>query len=134
MRLWTPYGLDGRGNQTVFYGTEGYLEGTTAIKGDEKIKISPEDYGVGPVESNMENFITAVAADNPAMLNTPIEIGAVSAILCNLGNIGTRLGNASLTYDGGQRKITKCSASLCKANAMLTKEYREPYTLAYSGI
>jgi len=133
MRLWTPYGLDGRGNQTVFYGTEGYLEGTTAVKGDEKIKIRPEDYGVGPVEGNMENFITAVAADDPSLLNTPIDVGAVSAILCNLGNIGTRLGNAKLTYDGKQRRITQCSADLCKANAMLTKEYRSPYTLAYTG-
>ena len=133
MRLWTPYDLGGHGNATVFYGTEGHMEGTTAVRGKETIKIRPEDYGIEPVEGIMENFITAVRNDDPAMLSAPIEVGAVPAILCNLGNIGTRLGNASLTYDGKSQKITNCSAELCKANAMLTKEYRKPYTLAYTG-
>ena len=133
MRLWTPYDMGGHGNATVFYGTEGWLEGTTAHKGQEKIKVRPEDYGVQPTEGNMDNFITAVRNDDPSMLNAPIEVGAVSAILCNLGNIGTRLGNASLTYDGKSRKVTECSADLSKANAMLTKQYRKPYTLAYTG-
>ena len=117
----------------VFYGTEGWLEGTTAHKGKEKVKVRPEDYGVQPGEGNMENFISAVRNDDPSMLNAPIEVGAVSAILCNLGNIGTRLGNATLTYDGKSEKITQCSTDLRKANAMLTKEYRKPYTLAYTG-
>jgi hypothetical protein len=67
------------------------------------------------------------------MLNSPIETGGVLSNLCNLGNIGTRLGNAKLTYDGKTQRITKCSANLHKANAMLTKEYRWPYTLAYTG-
>ncbi len=133
MRLWTPYDMGGHGNATVFYGTEGWLEGTTAHKGQEKIKIRPEDYGVQPTEGNMDNFITAVRNDDPSMLNAPIEVGAVSAILCNLGNIGTRLGNASLTYDDKGKKITQCSTDLSKANAMLTKQYRKPYTLAYTG-
>jgi len=134
MRLWTPYDMGGHGNATVFYGTEGWLEGTTAHKGKEKVKVRPEDYGVQPVEqSNMENFISAVRNDDPSMLNAPIEVGAVSAILCNLGNIGTRLGNATLTYDGKSEKITQCSTDVCKANAMLTKEYRKPYMLAYTG-
>jgi len=133
MRLWTPYDMGGHGNATVFYGTEGWLEGTTAHKGKEKIKVRAEDYGVEPVEGIMENFITAVRNDAPSMLTSPIEVGAVSSILCSLGNIGTRLGNATLTYDGKSRKITKCSKNLNKANAMLTKEYRRPYTLAYTG-
>jgi len=133
MRLWTPYKLGDFGNATVFYGTEGWLEGKTAHKGKETIQVKAEDYGVEPVEGIMENFITAVRNDNPSMLTSPIEVGSVSAILCNLGNIGTRLGNATLTYDEKTRKITKCSKDLDKANAMLTKEYRNPYTLAYNG-
>jgi len=133
MRLWTPYKLEGHENATVFYGTEGYMEGTTAIRGKEKIKVRPEDYGVEPVEDNTKNFITAVRNDDPSMLNAPIEIGAVSAILCHLGNIGTRLGNATLSYDGKNQRITECSADLDKANAMLTKQYRKPYTLVYTG-
>jgi predicted dehydrogenase len=133
MRLWTPYDMGDYGNATVFYGTEGWLEGRTAHRGDEKVQVKPEDYGVEPVEGITENFIEAVRHDDPSMLNSPIEVGAVSAILCNLGNIGTRLGNATLTYDGNSQKITQCSKDLGKANDMLTKHYREPYTLAYAG-
>jgi len=133
MRLWTPYDMGGYGNATVFYGTEGYMEGSTAVRGDEKIEVKPQDYGIEPVEDIRENFITAVRNDDPSMLNSPIDIGAVSVIMCNLGNIGTRLGNASLTYDPAARKITKCSRDINKANAMLTRQYRKPYTLAYTG-
>lgn len=132
MRLWTPYDLGEYGNATVFYGTEGYLEGTTAVRGNEKIRIQPEDYGIES-ESNTENFITAVRNDDPGLLNVPIEVGAVSSILCNLGNIGTRLGNCSLAYDGDAQKITQCSANLRQANVLLDKEYRPPYTLPYTG-
>jgi hypothetical protein len=67
------------------------------------------------------------------MLNSPIEIGGVLSNLCNLGNIGTRLGNAALTYCDKTKKIVNCSKDIDKANAMLTKEYRRPYTLAYTG-
>jgi len=133
MRLWTPYGIEDHGNATVFYGTKGKMEGTTAEIGDEKIQVKPEDYDVPPTEGIMENFIEAVRHDDPSMLNSPIDIGGVVAILCNLGNIGTRLGNATLTYDGGVEEIVQCSANIRKANAMLTKDYREPYTLAYKG-
>ncbi len=134
MRLWTPYDMGGYGNAAVFYGTDGYLEGTTAtMKDGKKIKIRPEDYGIEPTEDIMENFITAVRNDDPSMLNSPIDVGAVSCILCNLGNIGTRLGNATLTYDDRSQRITKCSRDIERANAMLTKHYRSPYTLAYTG-
>ena len=134
MRLWTPYGLEGGGNHTVFYGTDGYVSGSTAFrdKGREKIPIRAEDYGLQS-KGNFENFIDAVRHDDPSMLNAPIDIGAVSSDLCNLGNIGTRLGNATLSYDPQSQRITRCSADLDKANALLTKEYRQPYTLAYTG-
>jgi predicted dehydrogenase len=133
MRLWTPYKMGGLGNDTIFYGTEGYLKDTTVVRGKETIKIKPEYYGIEPVEGIFENFINAVRNDDPSMLNSPIEIGGVSSILCSLGNIGTRLGNATLTYNPSIQKITKCTKDLKEANAMLTKEYRKPYTLAYTG-
>jgi len=133
MRLWTPYDMGGHGNATVFYGTEGWLEGKTAHRGRDKIQVRAEDYGVERVQGIMENFVTAVRNDDPSMLTSPIEVGGVSSILCSLGNIGTRLGNATLTYDGKSQRITKCSKDIDKANAMLTKKYRQPYTLAYTG-
>ena len=133
MRLWTDYGMHGFGNDAVFYGTDGWLEGNTAHVKDKEIKVRAEDYGIEPTEGIFENFITAVRNDDPSMLNSPIEVGGVLSNLCNLGNIGTRLGNAALTYCDKTQKIISCSKDIDKANAMLTKEYRKPYTLAYTG-
>jgi predicted dehydrogenase len=133
MRLWTRYGMPGFKNDAILYGTKGWIEGHTANLRDKKIEIKPEDYGIEPTEGIFENFITAVRNDDPSMLNSPIEIGGVLSNLCCLGNIGTRLGNAVLTYDGESQKITKCSKDIYKANTMLTKRYRRPYTLAYTG-
>ncbi len=136
MRLWTPYGLEGGGNHTVFYGTDGFVTGSTAVrdKGREKIQIRAEDYGIESTGGNFENFIDAARHNDPSRLHAPIEIAAVSTNLCNLGNIGTRLGNATLTYDPAAQRITRSSADLQKANALLTKEYRRPYTLDYPGL
>jgi predicted dehydrogenase len=134
MRLWTDYGMPDFGNDAILYGTQGWICGRTAHLGrDKKVEIKPEDYGIEPTEGIFENFITAVRNDDASMLNSPIEVGGVLSNLCNLGNIGTRLGNAALTYDPDSQRITKCSKDIDKANAMLTKEYRRPYTLAYTG-
>jgi hypothetical protein len=134
MRLWTPYKLEGHDNAAVAYGTEGRMDmgrstPFVTMKDGKKFEILPKDYGIGSVEDIRDNFISAVRNDDPSMLNSPIEIGAVSAILCNLGNIGTRLGNAALAYDINSRKITQCTADLDKANVMLTKKYRTGYEL-----
>jgi predicted dehydrogenase len=133
MRLWTDYGMPHFGNATVFYGTEGYIHGRTAYRDNEKIRIKPEDYGVESPGQIMENFIDAIKADDPTMLTSHIEKGGVLSNLCCLGNIGTRLGNATLTYSDETQSIVKCSKDIDKANALLTKEYRKPYTLAYTG-
>jgi hypothetical protein len=134
MRLWTDYGMPDFGNDAILYGTEGWIcDHTAHLDDDKKVQIKAEDYGIEPTEGIFENFITAVRNDDPSMLNSPIEVGGVLSNLCNLGNIGTRLGNAALTYDPDSRRITKCSKDIDKANAMLTKQYRRPYTLAYTG-
>ena len=133
MRLWTPYGMHGFGNDTVFYGTKGWLTGNTAHVDGKQIKVNAEDYGIKPTEGIFDNFLSAVRNNDPSMLNSPIETGGVLSNLCCLGNIGTRLGNAALTYCGKTQKIVSCSKDLDKANAMLTKNYRKPYTLAYTG-
>jgi hypothetical protein len=87
-----------------------------------------ENVGDQPVTEEYESFLNF-----KAILTSPIDFGSVSSILCSLGNIGTRLGNATLTYDGNSQRITHCSTGLSQANAMLTKQYRWPHTLAYTG-
>jgi predicted dehydrogenase len=77
-----------------FYGSEGYLE----ITGDGGFKIfdrtgkmveSAPDTGWGQSE-HVANFIEAVRANDPSLLNQPIESGHRSTLLCHLGNIAHR--------------------------------------------
>jgi len=125
MRLWTDYPLEGHENGNVFYGDEGRLDigqkgCFVTLKGKE-----PEYLGVGAdVRDNMQNFIEAAAANDPSKLNAPIGEGAISATLCHLGNIATRVGRP-LEFDA--------AAMQCKGDAeatkLLARTYRKGYEL-----
>jgi predicted dehydrogenase len=136
MRLWTPYKMEGHDNGTVFYGTKGKLDigrqGAIATVGDEVIDVKPEDYGI-EAENIRENFLTAARANDPSLLNNPIELGAVSSNLCNLGNIGYLCGGIKLTYDPESDSIVTDSENKEKANSMIQREYRKGYELPYTG-
>jgi len=132
MRLWTDYAMEGHDNGTIFYGTEGKLEDGRAgvsvtLKDGQTKKIE------GERESHQANFLNAVRANDPSKLSAPIEVGAVSANLCHLGNIGTRLGGQRLEYDPAAHRITRCGGREAEANALLTRNYRAGYELAYQG-
>jgi predicted dehydrogenase len=132
MRLWTDYPIEGHDNGTIFYGTEGKLEDgrmgvSVTMKDGQTKKIE------GERESHQANFLNAVRANDPSRLSAPIEVGAVSANLCHLGNIGTRLGGQRLEYDPDAQRITRCGAREAEANALLTRNYRAGYELAYQG-
>jgi predicted dehydrogenase len=132
MRLWTPYNMEGHDNGVVFYGTDGKME-----DGRSGVVVTMEDGKInrieGERESNMEDFLNAVRANDPAKLSARIDVGAVSATLCHLGNIGTRLGGQRLVYNSNPGKITQCGGRESEANALLTREYRSGYELPYSG-
>lgn len=132
MRLWTPDKLEGHDNGNVVYGTDGKMEfgraGVVVTKGKEQIKIkSPE-----PVEPIVPNFLTAVRENNPSKLLSPVKKGSVAVNLCNLANIATRLGAASIEYDPIKEKV-KCAGFDEKANAMLGRTYRKGYELPFKG-
>jgi predicted dehydrogenase len=132
MRLWTDYRMEGHDNGTIFYGTEGKLEDGRAgvaltMKDGQTRKIE------GGRESNLVDFLNAVRANDPSKLSAPIEAGAVSANLCHLGNIGTRLGGQRLEYDPDSQRITRCGGREAEANALLMRTYRAGYELAYQG-
>ncbi|MBM3840055.1 MAG: Gfo/Idh/MocA family oxidoreductase [Verrucomicrobia bacterium] len=132
MRLFTPYALEGHDNGNVFYGTEGKLEigrkGAVVTLKDGAVKKID-----GAGENNMENFLAAVRANDPSRLNARIDLGAISADLCHLGNIGTRLGGQRLEYDYVSGRITRCGGREAEANALLTRPYRAGYELPYGG-
>jgi len=129
MRLWTRYKLEGHDNGDIFYGDKGTLEvgrGGCQVEliGEEKKRIRGSG-GAGIVQ----NFIDAVKAGDPSMLDAPIREGAISAALCHLGNIATRLGCGKLQYDPAER-IVRGNAD---ATALLSRKYRSGYELAYTG-
>ena len=129
MRLWAPYKLEGHTNGVVFYGTDGRMEvgrgGVRVIRPDGKTEQIEGEGG----QDMARNFVDAVKADDPSLLCAPIEEGAISANLCHLGNIGTRLGSRKLAYDPGKEGIVGDP----EANALLKRDYREPYGLPYAS-
>ena len=126
MRLWTDYPLEGHDNGVVFYGDNGKLEvgrsgvTITPIKGDGKT------FGGGPdLAANVRNFLDGVKASDPSKLNAPISEGAISAQLCHLGNIATRVGR-KLQFDAA---AMSCAGD-ADANKLFSRDYRKGYELA----
>jgi len=129
-RLYTDYKLEGHDNGNVSYGTKGRMEfGRKGVfvhpKEGEPYQITSSER----VESIKENFLTAVRANDPSLLNSPIESGVVSSDLCNLANIGYRTGVADLRYDPKKVEITNNA----EANALVRRSYRKGYELPYEG-
>jgi predicted dehydrogenase len=132
MRLWTDYPMEGHDNGVVFYGTEGRME-----DGRSGVVVTLKDGGTrrieGERESHMEDFLSAVRAGDPDRLSAPITTGAVSANLCHLGNIATRLGGGKLVYEAGTGRITRAEGRETEANQLLGRTYRAGYELPYRG-
>ena len=125
MRLWTDYPMSGHNNGTVFYGDKGTLgvgrEGCIV----ELIGEKPRKIGEGQdLVAHMRNFIDSVKEDNPSKLNAPVQEGHVSAEICHLGNIATRVGR-HLHYDSKRQRFEDDP----KATRLLSRHYRKGYEL-----
>jgi len=76
----------------IFYGSEGYVvcpNNSTGIAFDKDGKKLEEFKGDG---NHYANFVEAVRARKPELLNADILEGHLSSALCHLGNISYRLG------------------------------------------
>ena len=102
----------------VFYGTKGSLviRGGSYTVHDEKGKAIREVKGGGGDADHIDNFLAAVRGD--AKLNSEIEEGHVSTLLCHLGNISYRVGRA-LTCDPKDGKVVGDKDAL----ALWSREY-----------
>ena len=125
MRLWPDYPIEGHDTGVVYYGDDGKLEvgrngvTITPIKGEKR------QFGAGQdLNANVRNFLDCVKANDPSKLNAPISEGAISAQLCHLGNIATRVGR-KLHVD--VEKV-QCIGD-DEANKLFTREYRKGYEL-----
>jgi predicted dehydrogenase len=123
----------------VFYGTKGTLDlARTGYKitpetwtgedpAEPKKKWAPtvearEVKGANLDEQHVRNFLDCVKSRQRP--NADVEEGHLSAVMCHLGNLSTRLGR-SLTWDAVKERITNDD----EANKLLTTSYRKPWTL-----
>ena len=92
----------------AFYGDNGSLEldadGQFRIfdRNDRPVEEGTESSG-GQVE-HLQNFVDAIRADDPGLLNQPILEGHKSTLLCHLGNIAHRTGR-TVTTDSSNGSI-----------------------------
>lgn len=125
VRPWATNLEDGAGVGNIFYGTEGYM----VIKGyDTYETYLGREREPGPSGKaggdHYKNFIDAVRARDKSILNGPVETAHLSSALAHLGNISFRLGRM-LEFDPETERFKNDE----EANAMLTREYREPYVV-----
>ncbi|HOF22121.1 MAG TPA: Gfo/Idh/MocA family oxidoreductase [Bacteroidales bacterium] len=111
----------------IFYGTEGYLEINadrwSAFRKHEKEPFAGSKPSAGGDGGNhFANFLEALRAGKPEMLNCEIIEGVYSAALVHLANISYKLGR-SLRFINGYEKF----ANDPEADTLLSRDYRSPY-------
>jgi hypothetical protein len=120
-RLWSDYHQEGFENGDAFYGTKGYMilgkNGGWRIH-DKKDKLREEGKGSPDLAAHHRNFFECIR--NGGVPHADIHEGHLSASLCHLGNIATRLGR-TLTFDPKAERFTGDP----EADKMLTREYRD---------
>ena len=84
----------------------------------------PTIAAVAEQNSHFENFIDCVRSRRRENLRCEVEEGYMSTALCHLAVIAYRTGR-TLTFD----PKTETFPGDTEANALLTRKYREPYTL-----
>ena len=121
-RLWStnyPYNVD---SGVEFYGTKGQMflsrRGKILVTGERnariKVNVTPEAQNE---VKHVNNFLHCVRTGETP--NAEIEIGHLTASLCHLGNVATRLGR-SLTLDPETERIPDDK----EADALLGRQYR----------
>ena len=90
------HGADGSGFGVTFHGDKGTLKISDwgYVLFDEKGKEVAVADGTDAISDHIANFIAAIRADDPSLLNSEITEGHKSTLLCHLGNIALRSGDA----------------------------------------
>jgi len=129
-RLWSPYVQEGHENGNAFYGTDGMLilgkHGGWQLFGPRnelREKMS------GDVENlpHHRDFLDCIRAGRRP--NADIEVGHLSAALCHLGNIATRVGRL-LHFDPKAEQIVGDT----EAAALVRREYQKDHWAVPKGV
>jgi len=112
----------------VFYGSEGYMvmthRGWQTFMG-RKREPGPSGQVHGNTDrTHYQNFIDAIRANDPSILNGNVEQGHYSCSLIHLANTSYRLGR-SLDFDPRTQRYVNDD----EANKMLTRNYRSPFVV-----
>lgn len=123
----------------LFYGTKGWLWldgerwqsyfGTSKEKGPGRERQAERGGGESPSVQypHYQNFIDAVRAGDPKILNCDVLEGHYTSTLPHLGNISYQVGRA-LVFDGQKETIEDDK----KASELLTREYRKGFEIPNS--
>ena len=95
-----------------------------AEKYEKVVDEKPKERG-DTTALHMKNFLDAVRARDYKLLHADVEIGVRSAAFCHLANISYRVGHALR-----MAQSTGHFLGDDEANAMLTRNYREPYVVS----
>ena len=125
VRPWMTNDEKGAKVGVLFYGSEGYMvidsySHYQVYLGEDEEKGRASNRG----GDHYGNFIEAVRARDRSLLNAEIEEGHYSSSLCHLGLISARLGR-SFEFDGKTEQIVGDA----EANALLTRNYRDPFVV-----
>jgi predicted dehydrogenase len=114
--------MEGTTAATAFYGTQAALlvDGRGWKVYDKKGEAGPSKKSSGG--SHTKNFLECIKSRRQP--NADVELGRLSTTICHLGNICTRL-KRDVRFDPQAENFGDDK----EANALLTKEYRAPYTL-----
>jgi predicted dehydrogenase len=108
----------------LFYGSAGYMtKNVDEWKVFHGPKREPGVSGSG-LGNHFQDFVNAIRAKDQKLAYGDIRDGFYSCALIHLANISYRLGR-SLDFDPKSMKFVNDN----EANAMLTKEYREPFVV-----
>jgi predicted dehydrogenase len=128
-RGWTPYGLHGYDSGNAFYGTEGYMiftrRGYFEVRLGNKEQPGPTMRGGAGMPDHVTNFLDCVRSRKEPNANA--EVAHLTCGLVHLGEIAYRVGRV-LHFDPDRETFHGDS----EATALLTKEYRKPWTLPES--
>jgi predicted dehydrogenase len=126
-RLWTPYRMDGFDSGNAFYGTKGYM--IFSRRGYFQVYLGMQDEK-GPGVEQGDTGMSAHVADFLDCLrsrrqpNASAQVTHLSCGLIHLGEVACRVGRV-IHFDPQSEQILADD----EANALLTKDYRAPWTL-----
>jgi predicted dehydrogenase len=133
MRIWStnyPHNVD---TGCEFYGTRGQMmfskRGKIQVRGEDNKPIArrlPEP-ATSSVADHVANFVAGIREGKP--LHAPIAEGALSAALCQFGNVAARVGR-TLHFDPATQRFVKDD----EATGLLGRTYRTAHWSVPQGL